>query len=112
METSILKSVKAKLPMCEDYDNFDNEIVDCINDAIAIMSQLGYEKADSFEITDDTSTWDELIDETKYNFIKGYIYDSTKKKFDPPTSATLMEALNSEMKEYEWRLEVLCNTEV
>lgn len=110
---SILTSIKKMLGIAEDYDHFDPDIIMHINTAFTILTQLGVGPSNGFRIEDETTTWNEYIsqDSLLYDSIKSYIYLRVKVLFDPPSSGTLMDSINRQINELEWRLNVTAETQ-
>lgn len=104
---SILTSIKKLLGITEDYDAFDQDIVMHINTVFMVLTQMGVGPSEGFTIEDDTATWSEFIsDPTKWEMLKSYIYLRVKLLFDPPLSSAVMESMNKQISEFEWRLYV------
>lgn len=105
---SILTSVKKMLGIEADYDHFDPDILMAINSVFTIFAQIGVGPDDGFVITDDSARWDDFfgVDGKKIELVKSYIYLKTKLIFDPPTTGVLHEAMERQIKEFEWRLNV------
>lgn len=102
---SILGSVRKKLGAEEDYTHFDSDILTIINASFVTLYQMGFEKDKGpIRIEDEATTWDDVIDTTRYGWIKDYIWISVKLVFDPPTSSSMMQMLKDTKAEYEWRL--------
>lgn len=111
MEDSILKSTKTILGLDPDYTPFDLEVITAINSAFSILHQLGVGPDDGFMIEDDTATWDEFIllagsEPSSKNLIKTYIQLKTRMLFDPPTTSFHIKAMEDQINQYEWRLNV------
>ena len=102
---SILNSVKAMLGLPLGYTPFDNEIMLHINSTFTILRQLGIgsEKA---EITGDEEWGDFFAGDFDIGLIKSYVYLRVRLLFDPPTSVGATEAIERQIKEFEWRLNV------
>ena len=61
-----------------------------------------------FEIADATPTWDAFIGgQRPLNAVKTYVYLRVRLLFDPPGTSYLVDALNNQIKEHEWRLNQL-----
>lgn len=104
---SILNTIKKMLGLDEDYDAFDTDIIVNINMVFNILLQLGVGPAEGFFITGDTETWSDYVtDMRKLEMVKTYIYLKVKKIFDPGTSSALNAAIDDQIKELEWRLNV------
>ena len=108
---SILTSIKQLLGITENYNNFDVDIIMHINTAFTTLNQLGVGPVEGFMIKDDKTLWSDYIDdEIKFNSVKTYIYLRVRLLFDPPASATIMEAMQQQIKQLEWRLNVESET--
>lgn len=107
MEEKILDSIKKMLGITETEKNFDNALLNYINSSMTTVFQIGYNSNKNLVI-DATTKW-VVLGESVYitNQIKTYIYLKVKLLFDPPANATLVEAINNQIKEHEWRLEEL-----
>lgn len=103
---SILISVKKMLGITEDYTHFDNDLIMHINSVFLVLFQLGVGPQDhAFQIEDDSETWTDFTGgDTNLNLIRSYIYLKVRMLFDPPTSGGAIEAVNNQIKEFEWRL--------
>lgn len=107
---SILITIKKLLGIDPDYHDFDMDVIMCINTALMAAHQIGVGK--EFSITGETETWNDFLDgQTNIEAIRTYIYLKVRLMFDPPTSGTVMEAYNAQIKEYEYRLYVLKDNE-
>lgn len=100
---SILLSVKAQLGLTPDYTPFDPQIIMDINSTLSILHQLGVGDG-MLVVTDNDETWDQLIPDARFNFIKTYVYMKVRMMFDPPTSSYAMDALEKQIAEFEWRI--------
>jgi hypothetical protein len=107
MEQSILTSTKKILGLAEDYTAFDLDVITHINTAFATLTQLGLGPVDGFMIEDESAVWaDFIIDNNQYNGVKTYMYLRVRQLFDPPTTSYLIAAVDTQIKELEWRLNV------
>lgn len=119
--TSILNDTKKLLGITPGYTQFDQDIIIHINSVINTLNQLGAIAADNFYISDSNDDWDSLIMSANENLIKTYIYLKVRLLFDPPQSSSLVEVINRQIAELEWRINVetdryyehnsKCNTE-
>ena len=104
---SILNTIKKLLGPTEVYDNFDTDIIVHINSAFSSLTQLGVGPQDGFFIKDETDLWTDFIqDDKRLEFVKTYIYLKVKLVFDPPLSSSVLDAMNRQINELEWRLNV------
>lgn len=102
---SILTSVKKLLGIAEDYDHFDPDIIMHINTAFSLLHQLGYGPEEGFRIEDETTEWSEYLqNDANLNLIKDYIFMKVRALFDPPSSSSLLDAINRQIAEFEWRI--------
>lgn len=107
MEPSILKSVKKVLGLDADYTAFDLDILMHINSVFTILQQLGIGPDTGFAIEDDTATWDTFLGtDPKLNSVKSYIWLRVRLLFDPPQTSFLIQAMEKQIQELEWRLNV------
>lgn len=104
---SILTSIKKLLGIEESYEHFDIDIIIGINTVLSILSQLGVGEK-SFSIEDKDAEWkDFLSDMTNLELIKSYIFMKVKLIFDPPQSSAVIEVMNRQISELEWRINEL-----
>lgn len=110
---SILTSIKKLLGIAEEYAHFDDDIIMHINSAFMTLQQLGVGPSDGFIISSDEQVWNDFLGDTKkLEAVKSYVYLKAKLIFDPPTSSFVLESINRQIQEYEWRLNVQAETEV
>lgn len=106
---SILTSIKKMLGIVEEYEHFDADIIMHINSVFMVLNQIGVGPSEGFRIIDDTSVWSDFIPDAnpvKLDAIKSYMYLKVRLLFDPPSSSSVMESINNQIREYEWRLNV------
>lgn len=104
---SILDSVKKMLGITPEYEVFDPDIIMHINSALFVLNQLGVGPTAGFKITGPTETWDEFMPESpNIESVKSYVYMKVKMMFDPPLNSSVIEAMNRQIAELEWRLNV------
>jgi len=107
MEQSILISTKKVLGIDKDYDVFDLDIITHINSAFSTLTQLGVGPAAGFMIEDDSEVWTDFIaDDLQYNSVKSYVFLKVRQLFDPPSTSYLISAVEKQIEELEWRLNV------
>lgn len=104
---SILTSIKKLLGITEDYTQFDQDIIMHINSVFNILTQIGVGPSTGFSISDKETTWTDYIsDLSLIEMVKSYIYLKVRILFDPPTTGILMDAMQKQILELEWRLSV------
>lgn len=107
MDSSILTSIKKLLGIAEEDTSFDTDIIMHINTVFSILAQLGVGPTGGFSIEDDSAIWgDYLSNATNLELVKSYIYMKVRMMFDPPTTGTVAEAMNKNIGELEWRINV------
>lgn len=113
MEESILKSTKKILGLDENYTVFDLDVITHINATFSVLDQLGVGPVGGFMIEDDTTLWgDYPVPQNQLHTVKTYIYLKVRFLFDPPSTSYLIEAVNNQIKEYEWRLNIFREWEI
>lgn len=108
METSILTSTKKILGIADDYLVFDLDVITHINTAFSTLTQLGVGPAAGFMIEDADAVWEDFITDgdAQYNAVKSYVYLKVRQLFDPPQTSYLISAMERQIEELEWRLNV------
>ena len=111
MNDSILDSVKKVLGIYIANMDFEIDILIHLNSALFILSQMGVVKVDDFQVYDETKTWSEILTSDQFNLfaIKSWVALKIRMLFDPPTSSILAEAINTNLKELEWRIYITEN---
>lgn len=106
MDESILNTVKLLLGIQTDYNVFDNEIIYNINSAFMSLYQLGFGER-PFVLESVSDTWSEAIqNDTFFESAKMYVYLKTKLGFDPPSSSFVLDSIQKQIQEIEWRLNI------
>lgn len=107
MQDSILMTIR-KLVCGDPYaDHFDTDLLVHINACFSILNQLGVGPENGFVVTDETQSWSSYIaDNYILNMVKTYITLKVSLIFDPPLTSSVLEAMNKEISQLEWRLNV------
>lgn len=107
MEDSILMTIR-KLVCGNPYaDHFDTDLLIHINSCFSILTQLGVGPAEGFVVTDETQGWSNYTSDNKeLNMVRTYVTLKVKSIFDPPLTSSVLEAMNKQITELEWRLNV------
>ena len=106
---SILMSVKKMLGGLnpEEESPFDADIIMQINGVFSILQQLGVGPREGFTIEDSGKLWTEFSTDTIIlNMVKPYMYAKVRLAFDTPTSGAVKEALEHQVSELEYRMNV------
>lgn len=107
MQDSILMTIR-KLVCGDPYaDHFDTDLLVHINACFSVLNQLGVGPENGFVVTDETQSWSSYIaDNYILNMVKTYVTLKVKKIFDPPLTSSVLEAMDKEISQLEWRLNV------
>lgn len=107
MDNSILRSTKKVLGIDPSDDTFDPDIVTFINSALSTIQQLGIGQG-FLPVQDDTATWQQFTTNEQFlGLIRTIVYLRVRMLFDPPNTSYLQGAMNTQIDELEWRLNVL-----
>lgn len=105
---SILTSIKKMLGMEEDYKHFDAEITFAINSILMALGQVGVGPEEGYFITGEEETWSVYLgDRRNMEAVKTYVYLRVRLIFDPPANSFLIEAMDRQIRELEWRLNIM-----
>lgn len=108
---SILNVTKKMLNVPIDYDAFDIDIITHINSVFATLRQLGVGPETTFSIEDAMTPWGEFIaGDLGIASVKSYMVNKVRLMFDPPTSGFTTKAIQDQIAEFEWRLNVASET--
>jgi hypothetical protein len=107
VDNSILTSIKRVLGIEPDYIQFDPDIIINVNSALMSLTQLGVGPEAGFMITGAVETWTDFLGDRKdLEAVKTFVYLKVRLLFDPPSNAFLVDAMERQIKELEWRLNV------
>lgn len=102
---SILNSIKKSVGVGEDCEHFDTDIIMHINTVFGILNQLGIGPENGFHISDASATWKEYLqDDKRLEIVKSYMYLKVRMLFDPPLASSVIDAINKQIQELEWRI--------
>lgn len=106
MNDSILDSVKKLIGIAASNTDFDQDLIIHINTVLFILKQMGIIKISFHGIEDNDSKWKDYLTSDQLNIyaIKSWVGLKVRMLFDPPTSSILAEAMNTNLKELEWRI--------
>lgn len=103
---SILNTIKEMVGIEPTDTHFDVDVLVLINSAIVILNQLGVGNK-GYKVTSATQTWGDFLGNMdELEMAKNYIYHRVRRTFDPPSSSYVMSAIEDDMREMEWRLNV------
>lgn len=106
MNNSILTSVKMSIGIEPSYTCFDEQLATYINSVLCDLIQMGIGTQEGFTIDAfGTETWEDFIGVDKhYEQLQSYVALKVKKLFDPPSNSILMQAMDEQIKQMEWRM--------
>lgn len=109
MDTSILNSTKKILGLVEADTTFDLDIITHINSAFSTITDLGLGPADGFVIEDEEADWadfDADLTPVQLSQVKTFVFLTVRLAFDPPQTSFALSALQEQIREHSWRLNV------
>lgn len=108
MDESILNSIKKDLGLTPDYTAFDTDILMFINGVFSTLYQIGVDSAKNNRVEDADTTWEEFFtsDSDLVDLIHPYTYLKVRMLFDPPTNSFVLDNMNKQAAEYEWRINI------
>lgn len=98
---SILNTVKKMLGVAEEYHAFDIDILTNINAVFLTLNQLGVGPTTPFQIASEEEEWGEF---SSIPGIQTYVYQKVRLMFDPPANSFLVNSIEKQIQETEWRL--------
>lgn len=110
MTDSILDLTKKNLGLYPEDTSFDLDIMMHINTIFFKLNQLGVGPASVFDIEDKAATWEDFFQGTKQNAAKTFMYLSVRLLFDPPPTSFGITAMEHQVEELGWRLNVASET--
>ena len=109
---SVLLSIKKMVGLDRNYTAFDDDLIMHINSAFTVLNQLGVGPKAPFFISSENDSWNDFFknSDKKPELVKSYIYLKVRLLFDPPSTGVLHQAMERQISEFEWRLNVECDT--
>jgi hypothetical protein len=104
--SSILDDVKHMLGLLPAETAFDSDVIIHINTVFGVLHQIGVGPPGGFRIDDNTTQWDEFITDDRLNGVKSYMFLRVKLFFDPPQTGFTQQAMERQITEMEYRLNV------
>lgn len=106
---SILQSMKKLVGGVDEYDSFfDPDIILYVNTVFSVLTQLGVGPEDGFSISGTNEQWADFLpdDQKTLQMVKTYMGLKVKLYFDPPLNSSVLQAMERQATELEWRLNV------
>jgi hypothetical protein len=110
---SILNSTKRVLGIEASYTAFDLDITTHINATFSTLDQIGVGPVGGYFIENSSDNWSDFaVPANQLNLVKSYIYLKVKSLFDPPVTSFHISAMEKQIEQYEWRLNMLREDEI
>lgn len=103
---SILETIKKMLNLDSEFHAFDTDVITHINSVFLVLNDLGVGPTEPFQIVDETETWEDFMGNKSFALVKSYIYLKVRLLFDPPATSFAIDAMQKQIDEYAWRLNV------
>lgn len=103
----ILPSIKKVLGISPDIAAFDTDITMHINTVLANLVQMGIGPSTGYAVTSSENKWSDFITYEQpllLQNVKSYVYIKVKMLFDPPSATSVIDAMNNQAKEIEYRM--------
>lgn len=107
---SILNSVKKKCGMDpEIMTEFDADVIDAINAALNVLTQMGIGPDTGFVIHGPDEKWVDFIgDDIRLYLVKTYVMDRCRLIFDSASmTGAVISMIQERIKEFEWRSNIM-----
>lgn len=107
----ILDTTKLGLGIFPEDKTFDPIITMHINTVFGTIAQLGFGPETPFRITGPDEVWDYFLQgRDELAAVRSYMINKVRLMWDPPTLSFVLTALQSQITEFEWRLNVAGET--
>lgn len=110
-KTSILDSVKHLLGPGSCDSHFDDDLIIFINGVFSQLTQLGVGPKKGFTIKGPDTFWEDYLNnDPELEMVKTYMYTKVRLRFDPPQSSSVIQLMQQDASELEWRLNVAADS--
>lgn len=103
-DSSVLNDVKSFLLIPEEIKDFDQTLILHISSQLVYLNQLGYGVDLPDEITDATTTWNDVVGDHYNSDLKLLVGLRVKLVFDTPGVGSVTAAMERQISEAEWRV--------
>ena len=103
-DSSVLNDVKSFLLIPEEIKDFDQTLILHISSQLVYLNQLGYGADLPDEITDATTTWNDVVGDHYNSDLKLLVGLRVKLVFDTPGVGSVTAAIERQIAEAEWRV--------
>lgn len=90
------------------------DIIIHINSVFGILTQLGLGPDAGFAICDKSAVWNDFLpqDDPRFVMAQSLVFLRVKLLFDPSASSVVVESMNKQIAELEWRIMVACESKI
>lgn len=107
MSQSIFVTTKKVLGIAESDSSFDDTIYMHLNTVLADLNQLGVGPIGGLLVEDEDVAWSQFTgDDVLLSPVKTYVNLRVRMLFDPPTTSFAIAAMEKQLAQIEWRLNV------
>ena len=103
-DSSVLNDVKSFLLIPEEIKDLDQTLILHISSQLVYLNQLGYGVDLPDEITDATTTWNDVVGDHYNSDLKVLVGLRVKLVFDTPGVGSVTAAMERQISEAEWRV--------
>ena len=101
---SVLSDVKAFCGISWDNYDFDVELRSFINAALSTLTELGVDV--KTYVTNQEIDWPQVFAGAFPEEVKPFVYLKVRQLFDPPQNAFLVSAIDKQLQELAWRINI------
>lgn len=105
--SSILDDTKHQLGLLSSDTSYDTDVILHVNMALAVLTQLGVGPVQGYQITGKENQWSEFVNDPRLNTVMTYVFLKVKLAFDPPDSGFATQAMERQITELEYRINVV-----
>jgi|LSQX01.3.fsa_nt_gb hypothetical protein len=103
-DSSVLNDIKSFLLIPEEIKDFDQTLILHINSQLVYLKQLGYGEDLPDEISDATTTWNDVVGDYYNSDLKLLVGLRVKLVFDTPAVGSVTAAMERQISDAEWRV--------
>lgn len=108
---SILDDVKHALGLFPGDNAFDRDITMFINGEFSTLCQMGVGPRDGYMLVSGSEEWTAFFSDARLNSVMSYVILAVRLKFDPPQAGYLVTALENQIRELQFRINVTADYE-
>lgn len=101
---SVLSDVKAFNGIAWNNYDFDIELRTYINAALSTLTELGVDV--KTYVANQETDWPQVFERAFPEEVKPFVYLKVRQLFDPPQNAFLVSAIDKQLQELAWRINI------